>query len=410
MLMAAIAGDALAIKDLLRHARAHKQSFHVFDPDGLHPLFVAARGGHAECVRLLLPHWNPDSLRIENKREKALNHENQVEMMENYWRMTPFFVAAEYGHVECLKILLEESNPAIVDGMGYTALMGAVIEGHFEAFKFLASVSNLDERKSPEGSTALMIAAINNHEEILDALLEMGANPNLADHATGRTAMSVAFRHTEKSKPMVEKLMRVTDLSIEDKDGRAALHQAVEASDFNDWILPLIARSMPAEEFARQLRKKDSQGLTPLARACMSWQENPAAAGCLLSSGRHALTQDEIDGEMITVMEKAATALAMEKAPKALPLDALAFEVSDAVAERAWRFAGWGVKTTEGSVSEERLREMCPRLSARMESRALKATVEKARGTEIGAKMSVNSSQPTGTAEPSLPLRKPRAL
>ena len=407
MLTAAIAGDALAIKGLLRHARAHKQSFHVFDPDGLHPLFVAARGGHAECVRLLLPHWNPDSLRIENRHEKGLNHENQVEMMESYWRMTPFLVAAEHGHVECLKILREESDPAIVDGMGFTALMNAVREDHFEAFEYLAGFANLDERRLPEGSTAMMIAATNNHEKFIDALLEMGANPNLTDQATGRTAMSVAFSHTEKAKPMVEKLMRVTDLSIEDKAGRAALHQAVDASDFNGWILPLIARFMPTEEFARQIRKKDSQGMTPLVRGCLSWAKNPAAVNCLLSFGRAILTQDEIDGTMGILMDKAQVMdIVAEKATTAIPLDALAFDVSDTVAERAWQFVVRGIKTTGGAESEERLREICPRLSARMESLTLQATVEKARETE----MSANSFQTTGTAEPPLPLRKPRAL
>jgi len=404
MVDAAIAGDANSLTGLLRQARAHKANFHVFDADGLHPLFVASRGGHAECVKLLLPHWDPDSLQIERRQSRGLDADNKCVMTEDFWGMTPLAVAAEQGHAECVKVLLAESDPQIADGWGMTPLMTAVREGREEVVGILGPVSDINRVKSG-GSTALMLAAINERESMVDALLAWGADPNLLDESE-QSAMAMAMGRSESAKGVAEKLLRVTDLSAEDGDGHAALHHAVHASYFNDWVLPLFVRGMPADEFAAQMRKKDKRGLTPLGFACAQWPESSSGAEFLLEHCAQRLSQEELDDTIDTLMRKS----------EALPsIDALAFVVSDAKAQEAWRHAEERVlgKPSQGDAYEmwndpnAALLAECPKLRLRMENLALKDTVNAARS----AGASPEREKKGLTAEEKAPvLRRPRVL
>lgn len=64
--------------------------------------------------------------------------------------LSPLFLAAEMGHSECLKIMLERK-----------------------------SVNCNQMRKSENGNTALHVAAEYGHSECIKVLLQNGADPNL---------------------------------------------------------------------------------------------------------------------------------------------------------------------------------------------------------------------------------------
>jgi len=268
----------------------------------------------------------------------------------------------------------------------------------------LGPVSDINRVKSG-GSTALMLAAINKRESMVDALLAWGADPNLLDESE-QSAMAMAMARSASAKGVVKKLMRVTDLAAEDSDGHAALHHAVHASYFNDWILPLFARCMPADEFAAQMRKKDKRGLTPLGFACAQWPESSSGAEFMLEHCVQSLSQEELDDTLDTLMRK----------NEALSsIDALAFAVSDAKAQEAWRHAEervLGASLTEPgrAWSEEAkgaLVEECPKLALRMENLALKDTVKAASGAGISHE---REKKGLAVEEKAPAPRKPRVL
>jgi ankyrin repeat protein len=107
-------------------------------------LRVAARRGHAQCVRLLIPAC--DALA---DRSNALA------------------TAAENGHLECVKLLIPVSDPL---GSHGHALRLAAQRGHLECVRALipASAALLT------GSMALLMAALNGHAQCVKLLMEAG--------------------------------------------------------------------------------------------------------------------------------------------------------------------------------------------------------------------------------------------
>jgi len=74
--------------------------------------------------------------------------------------------AAEYGHVECVKLLLPVSNPKDLNS---DALRLAAQNGHAECVKLLIPVSD----PCNENSVALVCAALNRHVECVRLLIDV---------------------------------------------------------------------------------------------------------------------------------------------------------------------------------------------------------------------------------------------
>ena len=88
-------------------------------------LFMAARKGCAECCRY--------------HRDQAGQTRNdiQLEGWQNANRRTALMVAAHYGHVKCVEILVG-AEAGMRDGFGRTALMFATRWGHMDCVRLLA--------------------------------------------------------------------------------------------------------------------------------------------------------------------------------------------------------------------------------------------------------------------------------
>ncbi len=168
----------------------------VLGPDGETVLMTAARAGSADVVNALL--------------DRGVN----VNAAEAWQGQTALMWAAAENHGAVIKALAArgadlnarskeltfpeyryETNGMAVFQLpkgGWTALMYAARQGSIDAMNALADVkADLNAQTKQEGTTALQIAVINIHYDLANALLERGADPNVAD-SSGMTALYAA--------------------------------------------------------------------------------------------------------------------------------------------------------------------------------------------------------------------------
>ncbi|ESU40481.1 Serine/threonine protein kinase [Giardia duodenalis] len=114
--------------------------------------------------------------------------------------MTALMHAAQQGHVEPARLLVEEEQ-GLQDRNGWTALMHAAHNNHFEVVEILAA--HECGNRDINGRTALMIAAERGHTEIVAALAQH--EKGLTD-SSGNTALMLAADNarTEAVRQLVE--------------------------------------------------------------------------------------------------------------------------------------------------------------------------------------------------------------
>ncbi|KAI9232463.1 MAG: Glycerophosphoryl diester phosphodiesterase family-domain-containing protein [Podila humilis] len=102
---------------------------------------------------------------------------------------TPLSIACRLGHVEAAKLLIQYgANLDAQDEDGESCLIIAAKNGHVNCVRLLLEGpqrrANLELRERYYGWTALHLAAIENHPEVVRILLEAGASPNVYDYST----------------------------------------------------------------------------------------------------------------------------------------------------------------------------------------------------------------------------------
>lgn len=187
-------------------------------------LHHAIRGGHLECIRILLDHGAnanysrpprlaPIMQAINNDHSSAIEllsqynvdlnargdngsfalmfasvkgHESSIKtlvrlgadvaMIDNDGR-TACLAAATYGHSSCL-ILLESAGADVnaVDAVGVTPLMAAAAQGDISSVEVLLNLGAYPSSVSKDGCTAANFAATNGHSGCLEALAKSGAD------------------------------------------------------------------------------------------------------------------------------------------------------------------------------------------------------------------------------------------
>uniref|UniRef100_A0A096MDL5 KN motif and ankyrin repeat domains 3 n=1 Tax=Poecilia formosa TaxID=48698 RepID=A0A096MDL5_POEFO len=127
---------------------------------------------------------------------------------------------------------------------GYTAIMLAALstvkeEEDMAVVKKLFGQGNVNAKASQAGQTALMLAVSHGRQEMVQALLECGADVNVQDDE-GSTALMCASEHGRAE--IVKLLLEQPgcDISIVDNDGSNALSIALEAAH-NDTAVLLYA-------------------------------------------------------------------------------------------------------------------------------------------------------------------------
>lgn len=230
LLLAADEGDAKQVAALLGHGASARFSENPGGPDAL---CLAAESGHLECVKLLLPH--SDATRV-GEHGTALHFAAHG---------SGGSIADPENAAACVELLLERCDPKALDAQGETALMVAA-RGHSpRCVSLLIPVCGVDAIVGSgqiKGRNALMIAANHAHneraKEIFDLLAEATADLNATD-GEGDTALMIAVGATIKrdpSSPLAEPLIYASllgqvDTSAKNSDGWTAMDRAAAVDD-----------------------------------------------------------------------------------------------------------------------------------------------------------------------------------
>ena len=117
--------------------------------DGTTPLFIAAQKGHFEVVRFL----------VESSANKDQGKADDG--------VTPLFIAAQNGHFEVVRFLVESG----------ASKDAAAHNGHLQVVRFLVeSGASKDTGRTHDGGTPLHAAAHNGHLQVVRFLVESSAN------------------------------------------------------------------------------------------------------------------------------------------------------------------------------------------------------------------------------------------
>jgi ankyrin repeat protein len=165
--------------DLRALARALKDGANAKEHDSL-ALWLAAERGHVECVKLLIEVSEP---RVGNsyalRRAAACGHADCVRVLmevsepkvQNSYALR---AAAEEGHVECVKLLMEASDPLANDSH---ALRMAAAYGHGDCVELLLPASD-PLAVGGDGVEAAGLARESGHVEVasmIEAFIESQA-------------------------------------------------------------------------------------------------------------------------------------------------------------------------------------------------------------------------------------------
>jgi ankyrin repeat protein len=200
---------------------------------GVTPLALAANNGNAGVIRALLEAGADANTTLAEGEtvlmraarsgsvpaiQALLEHGAQVNAAEGWLGETALMWAASENHASAVRLLVEKGAQIdarskliefpdlkypstglvrmVLPRGGWTPLMYAARQGSLEAVRTLSNLKADLNVKDPDGLTALVIAILNAHYEVAAALVENGADPNLAD-VSGRAALyALADMHT----------------------------------------------------------------------------------------------------------------------------------------------------------------------------------------------------------------------
>ncbi|TAL76742.1 MAG: ankyrin repeat domain-containing protein [Burkholderiaceae bacterium] len=142
--------------DDVKSALAQGEDPNAISPNGQPALMLAIREGSWGVYDILLAHRRIN-VNIENR-----NHE------------TPLMYLAIVGDLKRAKALI--ARGAHVNRLGWTPLHYAASKGNLAMVKLLIADKAIINAPSPDGTTPLMMAAFSGSENVVNALLEAGAD------------------------------------------------------------------------------------------------------------------------------------------------------------------------------------------------------------------------------------------
>ncbi|NWX89713.1 ANS1A protein, partial [Nothoprocta ornata] len=198
----------------------------VADCKGCYPLHLAAWKGDADIVKLLI-HQGPSHTKV--------NEQNALEIKElkKYGPFDPYInaknndnetalhCAAQYGHTEVVKVLLEElTDPTMRNNKFETPLDLAALYGRLEVVKMLLNAHPNLLSCNTKKHTPLHLAARNGHKAVVHVLLDAGMDSNYQTEKGSALHEAALFGKTD----VVQILLAAgIDVNIKDNRGLTAL-------------------------------------------------------------------------------------------------------------------------------------------------------------------------------------------
>ncbi|XP_029799899.1 ankyrin repeat and SAM domain-containing protein 1A isoform X2 [Suricata suricatta] len=252
-------------KDVVEVLLRNDALTNVADSKGCYPLHLAAWKGDAQIVRLLI-HQGPSHTRV--------NEQNALEIKEfkKYGPFDPYInaknndnetalhCAAQYGHTEVVKVLLEElTDPTMRNNKFETPLDLAALYGRLEVVKMLLNAHPNLLSCNTKKHTPLHLAARNGHKAVVQVLLDAGMDSNYQTEKGSALHEAALFGKTD----VVQILLAAgIDVNIKDNRGLTALDTVRELpSQKSQHIAALIEDHMTGKRSTKEADKTPtSQG------------------------------------------------------------------------------------------------------------------------------------------------------
>uniref|UniRef100_A0A8B9M488 SAM domain-containing protein n=1 Tax=Accipiter nisus TaxID=211598 RepID=A0A8B9M488_9AVES len=213
-------------KDVVEVLLRNDALTNVADCKGCYPLHLAAWKGDADIVKLLI-HQGPSHTKV--------NEQNALEIKElkKYGPFDPYInaknndnetalhCAAQYGHTEVVKVLLEElTDPTMRNNKFETPLDLAALYGRLEVVKMLLNAHPNLLSCNTKKHTPLHLAARNGHKTVVHVLLDAGMDSNYQTEKGSALHEAALFGKTD----VVQILLAAgIDVNIKDNRGLTAL-------------------------------------------------------------------------------------------------------------------------------------------------------------------------------------------
>lgn len=237
------------VKELLNHNLYNTNSLN-------HAFHAAGRLGYTDIAKLLLKHgattniYNSSAYNLIDSVTSLLQQgadPNFPSKREQYIEDTPLITAAQHGHTKIVKLLLNaKADPNLkrdafsahnldpfnenvgrhkLINVDYTALMLAAKNNHPDIVKLLLDAKAEPNAQNHYKNTALILAAIEGHPEIIKLLLNAGADPNIKNHENVTALLEAAARgHTEIVKQLLKH--RKVNINVQNNHGVSSLMHA----------------------------------------------------------------------------------------------------------------------------------------------------------------------------------------
>ncbi|XP_061591409.1 ankyrin repeat and SAM domain-containing protein 1A-like isoform X3 [Cololabis saira] len=219
---AALNGHSDVVEMLLRN----EALTNIADNKGCYPLHLAAWKGDERIVKLLIhqgpshPKLNEQSS-VDDKEFKRCGPFDPYINAKNNDNETPLHCAAQYGHSQVVRLLLEElTDPTMRNNKFETPLDLAALYGRLEVVKLLLcahpNLLNCNMKKH----TPLHLASRNGHLSAVEVLLDAGMDINYETEKGSALHEAALFGKTD----VVQRLLSAgIDVNIVDQKGLSAL-------------------------------------------------------------------------------------------------------------------------------------------------------------------------------------------
>ncbi|XP_072742355.1 ankyrin repeat and SAM domain-containing protein 1A isoform X2 [Ciconia boyciana] len=254
-------------KDVVEVLLRNDALTNVADCKGCYPLHLAAWKGDADIVKLLI-HQGPSHTKV--------NEQNALEIKElkKYGPFDPYInaknndnetalhCAAQYGHTEVVKVLLEElTDPTMRNNKFETPLDLAALYGRLEVVKMLLNAHPNLLSCNTKKHTPLHLAARNGHKTVVHVLLDAGMDSNYQTEKGSALHEAALFGKTD----VVQILLAAgIDVNIKDNRGLTALDIVRELpSQKSQHIAALIEDYTIGKKSAKAAEKTVQAPLAP---------------------------------------------------------------------------------------------------------------------------------------------------